>query len=71
MGNTTYKQVGHTKEFDEYYKGKPVYVFSKKSSGKNKNVTFVNEDVKEFVRKLKGNIWLIGGACVLDEFLNR
>jgi dihydrofolate reductase len=69
MGNTTYKQVGDTKEFEEYYKGKPVFVFSRKPKAKKNNVTFVNEDVKEFVKKLNSNTWLVGGADIAKEFL--
>ena len=53
MGNTTYTQVGATKEFEEYYKGKPIFVFSRKPKAKKNNVTFVNEDVKEFVKKIE------------------
>ena len=69
MGNTTYKQVGDTKEFEEYYKDKPVFVFSREPKAKKKNVTFVHEDVKEFVKKLKSDTWLVGGASLLNEFL--
>ena len=69
MGNTTYKQVGDTKEFEEYYKEKPVFVFSTEPKAQKKNVTFVQEDVKEFVKKLESDTWLVGGASLLNEFL--
>ena len=69
MGNITYTQVGDTKEFEEFYKGKPVFVFSRKPKAKKMNVTFVNEDVKEFVKKLKSNTFLVGGADLIKEFL--
>jgi len=69
MGNTTYKQVGNTKEFEEYYRGKPIFVFSRNPPGKKNNVTFVNEDVNEFAKKLEGSTWLVGGASILNEFL--
>jgi dihydrofolate reductase len=69
MGNSTYTQVGDTKEFEEYYKGKPVFVFSRKPKAKKNNVTFVNEDVKEFVKKLESDAWLVGGADIAKEFL--
>jgi len=71
MGNTTYEQFGDTKEFEEYYKDKPIFVFSRKSKDKKKNITFVNENVKEFVKKLKNNAWLLGGASIFDEFLKK
>ena len=64
MGNTTFKQYGA-----DFYKAKQIYVFSKTSKDKEENVTFVNEDVKEFANKLKGNVWMIGGSSIFNEFL--
>jgi dihydrofolate reductase len=69
FGNNTYQQVGNTKEFKEWYKNTPIFVFSKKLKGKKDNVTFVNEDVKEFAEKLEGDVWMMGGASILDAFL--
>ena len=73
MGNTTYKQFGGTKEFKEYYKDKPIFIFSRKTKGVKENITFVRGDVKEFVNKLdlkdNKNIWLLGGASIVNEFL--
>ena len=69
MGNTTYKQFGHTKEFEDFYKDKPIFVFSKKPKDKTKNITFVNDDIKKFTKTLKGNIWMLGGASIFNEFL--
>jgi len=73
MGNTTYKQFGGTKEFKQYYKGKPIFVFSRKNKDKNGNINFVSGDVKEFIEKLdikdSKNIWLLGGASIANEFL--
>lgn len=73
MGGTTYGQFGSSKKFKSFYMGKPIFVFSRKNSGKNENVTFVNENVKEFVNTLNPttskNIWMLGGASILDEFL--
>lgn len=73
MGNNTYQQFGSSKEFKEYYKGKPIFVFSRKNKGKKENVTFISGDVKKNVKTLKPknskNIWLLGGASLVDEFL--
>ncbi len=69
MGNNTYRQFGGTKEFEDYYKDKPIYVFSKKEKGKKKNATYVNDF--KFVDKLDGNVWMLGGAKIADEFLRR
>ncbi len=72
MGNTTYKQILSFGKFP--YKGKDCFVFTKnKSKIKDENVTFVSRDVKEFIEQLnpKDNkdIWLVGGASIIDEFL--
>jgi len=73
MGNNTYKQFGNTKEFKEYYEGKPIFVFSRSAKGKDGYVTFVSRDVKEFVENLETkdnkHIWLLGGASIVNEFL--
>ena len=69
MGNTTYKQFGHTPEFDKYYENKPIFVFSRKPKDKKKNITFVKENVKKLSKKLKGNVWMLGGASIFNEFL--
>lgn len=69
VGGTTYKQI------EDAYKGKEVYVFSEtKSKQKADNVHFVSGDVKEIVHDLKlgnnKNIWLVGGAALVNQFLN-
>lgn len=74
IGNTTYRQFGEKKEFMDYYKDKPIFVFSKKNNvTKNKeNISFVNEDVESFCRKLKyNNTWLMGGGSILKSFLDK
>lgn len=67
MGNKTYKQA---LSFGESYKGKECYVFSRNKKGKKGNATFVSEDIKKFVKRLKGNVWLVGGSQIIKEFLN-
>lgn len=68
MGNTTYQQILGF-DCDYPYKNQKGYVFSSKRSGKDENVTFVSGDIKGFVDKLEGNIWLVGGANLVDQFL--
>ena len=65
LGNTTYKQ------FKAPYPNKKCFVFSRKKSGKESNITFVNSDVKDFLNDLNDdeNIWLVGGADIVKEFL--
>ncbi|MFQ5440053.1 MAG: dihydrofolate reductase family protein [Nitrosopumilaceae archaeon] len=65
LGNTTYK------EFKAPYENKKCFVFSRENSGKIDNITYVNTDVKDFVKGLNNdqNIWLVGGADIAKEFL--
>ena len=66
LGNTTYK------EFKAPYGNKKCFVFSRKNTGKENNIIFVNSNVKEFIKGLSdedGNIWLVGGADLAKEFL--
>lgn len=71
VGNTTYQQVGKTKEFKEWYKKIPIFVFSKKLKGKEENVTFVQGDIKKFAQTLEGNVWMMGGASILNAFIEQ
>lgn len=70
IGKTTYEQV---LSFGEYpYKELKTYVFAKHVSD-DENVTFVQGHVKEFVDNLDAgkeqNIWLMGGANIINQFL--
>ncbi len=66
LGNTTYAQFG------AHYPNKKCFVFSRKNSGKKDNITYVNSNVQDFINGLSendGNIWLVGGADIVKEFL--
>ncbi len=66
LGNTTYK------EFGAPYENKKCFVFSRKNSGKENNITYVNDNAKNFTENLpddEGTIWLVGGADIAKEFL--
>lgn len=66
LGNTTYKQ------FKAPYPHKKCFVFSRKNTGKEDNIIYVNSDVEDFINGLSdedGNIWLVGGADITKEFL--
>ncbi|WP_093108139.1 dihydrofolate reductase family protein [Salimicrobium album] len=73
MGKKTYNWVMRQgiKEFP--YKNKECYVFTRSAAENTENVKFVNEDVTNFVRKLKNqkgkNIWIVGGGELLQSFL--
>jgi dihydrofolate reductase len=71
-------------KFDEYpYKGKKVYVFTRRTEGKKKNnnnthgVEYIDEDIPGFARHLiqqssveKKDIWLLGGGEIVSILLN-
>jgi len=65
LGNTTYTQFGAN------YQNKKCFVFSRKNTGKKDNIAYVNTDVKDFLNGLSNdeNIWLVGGAEIVKEFL--
>ena len=66
LGNTTYK------EFKAPYDNKKCFVFSRKNTGKEDNITYVNSTPREFVDGLDAGdekIWLVGGADIANEFL--
>jgi dihydrofolate reductase len=69
VGGTTYRQI------EDPYKGKQAYVFTRKEpKQKADNIHFVSGDVKEVFNNLKlgnnRNIWLVGGADLVNQFLN-
>ena len=69
MGRKTY-DVSLT--FGEYpYKDKRGFVFSRTLYGQNENVSFVEENIAEFIPELKQslgkNIWLVGGSEIVAE----
>lgn len=72
MGNKTYQ---HTKILaDEYpYPGKRSYVYSRTAQAADEHVQFVSGDPAVWMQQVKeeagSNIWLIGGAEVLDAFM--
>lgn len=73
MGKRTYDWVmkQDIKEFP--YKNKECYVFTRAVVEDTENVRFVNDDVTDFVHKLKDkegkNIWIVGGGELLYSFL--
>ena len=72
MGNNTYKQVLSFGEFP--YRGKDCFVFTRiKDKLEDENVTFVSKSAKDFISQLNlrdnKNIWLVGGASIIDKFL--
>lgn len=74
MGNATYQQVlGFDVPFP--YPDKTNFVFTRNSSlTKDENVTFVSDNIVDFVKDLKAKdgkaIWLIGGGQINTILLN-
>jgi len=72
MGKTTYD---HTFELAEQfpYPNKKCYVFSRSEQAPSPHVTFIQGDVPRFIEELKAqegsNIWIVGGAEMLDGLL--
>lgn len=72
MGRVTYEQL---LTFGPYpYEGKNGYVFSSVRRGRDANVEFVNSPPQKFVERLRSekgsDIWLVGGAELVDSFLS-
>ena len=65
VGNTTQKQ------FPNKYDGKTSYVFSRNPQDNDENLIYVSGDVKEVIEEInpKGNIWLVGGADLVNQFI--
>lgn len=68
MGSKTYKQI-LSFDCDYPYKKQKGYVFSNKITDKTENVTFVSWSIKKLVDELDGNIWLVGGANLINQFI--
>lgn len=73
MGRKSYEQALAFGDFP--YADKKCYVLSTKEQEKSKYVEFVDEDVEQLVHRLKkqgcSNIWLFGGAGLIDAFIKR
>ena len=64
VGGATFRQVEDT------YMGKEAYVFTRTpSSDKAENIHFVDGDVKEVVKDIQNDIWLVGGGVLVNQFL--
>ena len=70
LGNATYKQ---SLGFDEFpYKNVDCFVFTREKKPKQGNITFISGGAKDFIKSLKprpGNVWLVGGASLVAQFL--
>jgi dihydrofolate reductase len=71
MGRTTYEQ---TLTFEEWgFEGKKCFVFSRRGMARDARVEFTDQNVTEFMEGLKrapgSDIWLVGGAKLIDSFL--
>lgn len=72
MGKRTYDWVIKHTEGEFPYRNKECYVFTKSSLPTTEQVQFINENVRNFINKLKNqagkNIWLVGGGELASSF---
>lgn len=73
IGKSTYDQVMGWGEYP--YKNCESYVYTRKETEDSEYVKFTNEDPRELISKLKEkpgkDIWIVGGADIVDLFLKR
>jgi dihydrofolate reductase len=69
MGYGTYEKM---LEFGDIpFQDKRIYVVTSKNIQSSKNhITFVHTEISELVKEKKGNIWLFGGAKMIQSFIN-
>lgn len=73
LGKRTYDWL-MKQDIEEFpYKNKACYVFTRSSIEDTADITFVNDDITQFVDKLKStvgkNIWIVGGRQLLHSFI--
>lgn len=75
MGNKTYQWLESQNLSEFPYQGKDCYVFSRKETGSDENVIFVNDDVERFIQMLQNkegrDIWIVGGGELLSSFIEQ
>lgn len=73
IGRTTYDWIIKLEKGDFPYIGKECFVFSRTKRDNNEHVTFINNDVVQFLKNLKNksgkSIWLVGGGELLQSFV--
>ena len=73
MGRKTYEQILILENGKFPYKNKKCYVFTRQYNENNENVEFINDNIIDFVSKIKNEegkrVWLVGGGELLHEFL--
>lgn len=74
FGYNTYRQVIEELSPDEWvYNDLQSYVFTRREMKDTENIHFVNEDIIEFIKKLKNeegkDIWICGGANIVNQLV--
>lgn len=76
MGRITYEQIMNELSSEEWpYMGLNNYVFSSSFVSDNEYVEIINEDIGQFIQKLKQeagkDIWIIGGAKLAHQLIKQ
>lgn len=73
LGRVTYDWIMEHEQGNFPYKGKECYVFSRTKRDNNEYVTFIDENIVPFIKKLKEKsgkrIWLVGGGELNNLFI--
>jgi dihydrofolate reductase len=73
MGKATYEHLMEMTNQQYPHSDRKSYVFTNDRTAQHESIDFVQEDVTDFIKKLKSeegkDIWLVGGAKLLDAFL--
>lgn len=67
MGSNTYEVM--LSFGDIPYKDKKIYVCTSKSYKNDHHTTFTSKPIKNLIHEIKGNIWLFGGAKLIQSFM--
>lgn len=73
MGKATFDHLMEMTNHQYPHSDRKSYVFTNNRNVQHESIDFVHEDVADFIKKLKNesgkDIWLVGGAKLLDAFM--
>jgi dihydrofolate reductase len=70
MGSKTYDVM--LKFGDIPFNDKKIFILTRKTyENKNKNIIFTSDSLKNILTTISGNVWLFGGASVIQSFMKQ